>query len=184
MAFEACVPTYTNHIDVKPNSSIAKNIEIVHIKHFLVIGRGNMSSKLIMTNFYSALNKTVISKGGSSEFEFMNTSNEAQKSNYLDVEGKTYDGYLFLSPQDSSYIDFHKQKFVFVMPITPTVAVVGSGNGNAYENTFKTRLFNSEKKLIFSGDIYFHFDPTKERLYDEGVQNFIFEISRLNILLW
>lgn len=158
-SFQGCVPTYINKsalttIYVSSNSS-----EITHIKSLFIIASGNMSSRVVSSNLFTALNKVMEKNGSKGIFEFNSTFRAREKVGVEKLETNLYDACMLLSPKDTASIDT-KTKYVFAAPLSSTSAVYGSGIGRAYEDSFMVEIYNSQKQLIYKGEISFHFDPT------------------------
>jgi hypothetical protein len=181
--FESCVPTYINKTKVTTTYISSRNLDITHIKRFLIGASGNMSARVVSNNLFTALNKIMQKNGSMSVFEFNSTSGSEEKANIEKIEANLYDGFMLLLPKDTAFIDT-KTKYVFATPLSSTSAIYGSGKGRAYENSFMVEIYNSQKELIYKGDISVHFDPTQDLYYHAVAEKLIQQLRQANIQLW
>jgi hypothetical protein len=180
---QACVPTYIDRVKVKTTSSESKASQIIHIKNLFILAKGNISTRVVSTNFHSAIQNIMKKNGSKSEFEFKSVFRNMQKTD-ITTTPNSYDGYMLLSPRYTASIDYYQDKLVFAAPTSSTGRVSGTGYGNAYEDIFLIELFNSKKELIYTGEINFHFDPTKDALYKIAADRVVNQLAKSNIQLW
>jgi hypothetical protein len=181
--FQSCVPTYINRNKVTTTYISSQGPDITHIKKFYFGASGNMSSKVVSDNLFSALSKIMQKNGSMSVFEFNSTYTPGEKYTIEKIEAGLYDGFMLLSPKDTASIDT-KTKYVFATPLSSTSAVYGSGRGRAYEDSFTVELYNSQKELIYKGEISFHFDPTQDSYYRAVAEKLIRQLRQAYIQLW
>jgi len=180
----SCVPTYMNSITVKTNSTEKEVGDTIHIRNLYVVASGNMSSRIVATNLYSALEKIIEKNGSATDFAFQSKSINDRKSVLDEINSNLYDGYMLLSTRYSTSINFNQQKYIYSVPAQAGGSVTGNGYGNTYQDTYVVEIFNSKKELIYSGEINFHFNPTKDNFYVITANRLIKEISKYNIQLW
>ena len=180
---QACVPTYIDRTKVTTTSPQLISPGKTHISNLFVLAKGTNATRLVSSNFYLAIQKLMTAKGSKSEFEFRNIFRNTQQIDITSTQN-AYDGYLLISSRDSDSIKQNQTKFVFAVPASRTSGLSGTGYGSAYEDVFLIELYNSEKKLVYTGEINFHFDPTKQELYETVTKKLVKQLSLFKILLW
>ena len=90
----SCVPVYTDHMTLKTNSLTIKTGE-THIKHLFLFAKGNISSRLVTSNFHSVLNKIITRNGGTSDFNFQDITQKDKQSEEININTHEYDGFFF-----------------------------------------------------------------------------------------
>ena len=180
---EACVPTYFDRTKVKTTSSQLTYPNKIHINNLFVLAKGTNATRLVSNNIYSAIEELMKANGSKSEFEFRNVFRNTQQIDIAST-GNSFDGYLLISSRDSASIKANQSKFVFGVPTSGTSTLTGTGYGRAFEDVFLINVYNSEKELIYTGEISFHFDPTKEELYETVARKLVKQLSLSNIMLW
>lgn len=176
----ACVPTYKDRITVTTTSAKSGSQDIVHIRSLYILARGNVSSRFVTTNLHSALDKMMQKNGSKSDFEFKSAMGAAQKTDIRKIPTDSYEGIMLLTARDTATIDYSETKYIYPLPID----FYGEKRGKAYEDIFIIELFNSQKQLIYKGEISFHFDPTKDALYSDAAEKLISQLEKSNIKLW
>lgn len=184
LLLNACMPTYVDSTKVTTTSQSVTHAEPVHIKRLFVLAVGNLSSRVIADNIYNTLNTAMQQKNGSADFDFINTYKDSTyQPDVHAFPARAYEGYMLLLPKAVNEIDTHREKFVMLAP-APGGYSSASGYGTAYSGIFQLQLFDANKKLVYSGEIRLHFDPSNNQLYKGVVKKLLKELGRQNILLW
>lgn len=183
IAYFSCIPTYIDRVNVRTRASGQTAANVIHLKKVFIFASGNNSTRFVATNLYSALKDIIEGNGSKTEFEFKNVYKTAPKA-FISTIPNGYDGYMIFYPKDTSFIDFDRSKFAFVVPIAMNSGIVGNGLGNAYSDSFIVQVYNDKKELIYTGEIAFHFDPTNEVLNKKVAQRVINQLSLSNIQFW
>ena len=128
---ESCVPSYIDRVNVKTTSSMSKDSQIIHLRNLFILAKGNISTRVVSTNFHLAIQDIMKKNGSKSDFEFISVFRNTQTID-INTTPNLYDGYMLLSPRDTTSINFYQNKFIFAAPISSNSTVSGGGYGNAY----------------------------------------------------
>lgn len=182
--FQSCFPTYFDRVKVTSTPVNAKiSNDDYRIKKLLIISLGNHSTRVVADNIHAALQTKMEKKGSETGFYFGYIFNNKEIPEQEKKDLATYDGFMLFLPKDTSLISLQK-KFIYGIPVNPGFISFGKGYGKAYNDTFIVKLFDSEKELIYTGEIVFHFDPTKDEFYPVIADKLISELSKSHITLW
>lgn len=182
---QSCLPAYIGRTKVDTRFKRNTDEKTVYIKSLYVLAGGNLSSRVVADNLFMVLEERMKQNQSKAVFTFFNTEQDyTKKLNVKSIDSDSFDGYMILSANDSKWIDLYTEKFVFNSPVVDGYWAEGSGYGNSYDGNIRIELFNSEKKLLYSGIFRLHFDPSKSLLYQTAVNKLIKELSKVKIQLW
>ena len=143
----SCIPSYIDRTKVETRFKRSPAEVTVHVKSLYVLAGGNLASRAIADNIFLALESKMNQNNSKAEFKFINTEQDYTKEvDIKSILSDSFDGYMLLSSNDSKWVDFSTQKFVFGAPVSPGYWAQGSGYGDSYDGDIRVELYNSNKK--------------------------------------
>lgn len=94
ISIQSCITSFTSNLYVKTNCYESQNVDTLHIKKMLIVGLGNISSKMVSDNISSAIEKKMQQNGSICNFKFVNIAFGSTQLRMDEQEINSYDAYL------------------------------------------------------------------------------------------
>lgn len=155
--YSGCViPTYTEKYSLTETNSVKSEKKI---KNLLVVGVGSTASRLFLENLSFEIKKIFAREDIRCDFTYAGKIPRRSHIDMSTIVTSQYDTYLVINPIDTSFINAHKSKAMFVSPLPGGYSASGSVIGNQFKENYYVELYtNDSLEKLWQAELKVDFD--------------------------
>lgn len=170
------IPTSKTRFTLHTNSQSNKGM---HMLNVLMVGTGNVASRVFLDNLATELGESFKKKGIESQFSYIGKVDQQTAIRLDTLSQSRYDAFLVFNAANTSKLNMTDMKYVAFGR-----GMVGTGYGNQFSELYTLTLYNKESmQIMWQGNLTVDFDLADDNKYKTVSKLILNELVKSKVLL-